>query len=291
MSTSLTYTSFVVAGAGSIGSLTASELLAIPGTRVTVLTRGGNTKIPAGATERIVDYGKPEELVKALKDVGAEVVISTLSGPGFASQIPLADAALEAGVKLFVPSEFGSISHEAPSPGPFDAKNAASKHLKAIGFPYTIFYIGVFADLPFTIFPSVLDVEKHTLTVAGTGNVKVSFTTRPDIARYVAHVLTHSTPSALSNTIIGIEAEKLTWRELAKIYEKKYNAPFEVKLRDVEQVQKELPAKGHAGFVDYIQLIVERGLADVEKYKKPELYAYEEWKPMSVEAAVQKYYP
>ncbi|KZV95570.1 NAD(P)-binding protein [Exidia glandulosa HHB12029] len=284
MSTSLTYTSFVIAGAGSIGSLIASELLAIPGTKVTVLTRGGNTKIPAGATERIVDYAKPEELEKAFKDVGAEVVISTLSGPGFASQIPLADAALKAGVKLFVPSEFGSISHEAPSPGPFDAKNAASKHLKAIGLPYTIFYIGVFADLPFTMF-------KHTLTVAGTGNVKVSFTTRPDIARYVAHVLTHSPSSALSNTIIGIEAEKLTWRELAKVYEKKYNAPFEVKLRDVEQVQKELPAKGHAGFVDYIQLIVERGLADVEKYKKPELYAYEAWKPMSVEAAVQKYYP
>ncbi|KZV93471.1 NAD(P)-binding protein [Exidia glandulosa HHB12029] len=286
-----TYASFVVAGAGSIGSLIASELLLIDGTKVTVFTRGGNTKIPPGAIESTVDYSKPEELEQALKDANAQVVISTLSGPGFVSQIALADAALKAGVKLFVPSEFGSISHEAPSPGPFDLKNATSKHLKEIGLPYTIFYNGIFADLPLTVFPTVLDLEKRTLTVVGSGNVKVSFVARPDIARYVAYVLTHAPHSQLENTIIGIEAERLTWRELAKVYEKKYGGPFEVKLRDVEQVQKELPAKGHAGFVDYIQLGVEKGLGDVGKYKKADLFPDSEWKPLSVEAAVQKYYP
>lgn len=54
-----------------------------------------------GAKIVSVDYSDHASLVSALK--GVEVVISTLAGPGFASQLPLAKAAKEAGVQLLVP--------------------------------------------------------------------------------------------------------------------------------------------------------------------------------------------
>ncbi|KZW02670.1 NAD(P)-binding protein [Exidia glandulosa HHB12029] len=286
---SLTYTSFVVAGAGGLGALITSELLSIGGTKVTVFTRGGNSKIPSGATERVVDYTKPDELEKALKDTGAQVVVSTLSGPGLALQIGLADAAQKAGVKLFVPSEFGSKSHEAPSLGLFDLKKNTVKHLKEIGLPYTVFYTGLFADLPLYVFPSLLNLENRTVTVVGSGTVKLSVVTRPDIARFVAHALTHTPHAQLENTIIGIESEKVTWYEIAKVYEKKYGAPFEVKLRDADQVKKEVDEKGAVAFLDYILWGIEQGYGNVGDYKKVELFP--DWNPLSFEAAVQKYYP
>ncbi|KZV80172.1 NAD(P)-binding protein [Exidia glandulosa HHB12029] len=288
---SLTYTSFVVAGAGGIGALITSELLRIGGTKVTVFTRGGNSNIPTGATERVVDYAKPDELEQALKDAGTQVVISTLAGPGLALQIGLADAAQRAGVKLFVPSEFGSKSHEALSPSPLDLKNATTKHLKAIGLPYTVFYTGLFADLPLNVPPTlqVLNLENRTVTVVGSGNVKLSVVTRPDIARFVAHALTHTPHAELENTIIGIEAEKVTWYEIAKVYEKKYGAPFEVKLRNADQVKKEVDEKGTAAFLDYLLWGIEQGHGNVGEYKKVDLFP--EWNPLSFEAAVQKYYP
>jgi len=48
-----------------------------------------------------VDYDSPSSLASAL--TGVEVVVSTLAGAGFAAQIPLALAAKETGVQLFVP--------------------------------------------------------------------------------------------------------------------------------------------------------------------------------------------
>jgi hypothetical protein len=49
-----------------------------------------------------IDYASEDSLVQALS--GVEVVISALSGGGFAVQPALADAAKKSGVELFVPS-------------------------------------------------------------------------------------------------------------------------------------------------------------------------------------------
>lgn len=92
---------FAVAGVGGLGRFIAEELVN-EGVTVVALTRGGNDKIPAGVTERAVDYANPQSIEDALK--GVEVVVSALAGPGFSVQTVLADAAKKAGAKLFVPS-------------------------------------------------------------------------------------------------------------------------------------------------------------------------------------------
>ena len=102
MSISLTHTSFAIAGgAGNIGTHVTSALVS-QGASVIILSRK-DIEAPPGTTARKVDYSNKQSLVEALR--GIEVVVSVLSTHGGTDpQVLLADAAKEAGVKLFVPS-------------------------------------------------------------------------------------------------------------------------------------------------------------------------------------------
>ena len=90
-----------------------------------------------------VDYSN-KELIKAAL-TGVDVVISTVPLTALDVQPVVAEAAKEAGVKLFVPSEFG-VPTEGATVGLFGAKANIHKQLKAIGIPYALFYTGTFAD-------------------------------------------------------------------------------------------------------------------------------------------------
>jgi uncharacterized protein YbjT (DUF2867 family) len=90
-----------------------------------------------------VDYSNKESIKKAL--TGVDVVISTLPGTALDVQPGIAEAAKEAGVKLFVPSEFGGPT-EGATEGLFGSKANIQERLKAIGIPYALFYTGPFAD-------------------------------------------------------------------------------------------------------------------------------------------------
>ena len=74
-----------------------------------------------------------------------DVVISTVPDAALDVQSGIAEAAKEAGVKLFVPSEFGGPT-EGATEGLFGTKAKIHEQLKAIGIPYTLFYTGPFAD-------------------------------------------------------------------------------------------------------------------------------------------------
>lgn len=99
-----------------VGSLCATaeplhrhSILASGKHEVVILSRSNQPHLSARGIEvRMIDYKDHAGLVRALEDV--EVVISTVSSFGDAfwtSQLALLQAAKEAGVKRFAPSEFG----------------------------------------------------------------------------------------------------------------------------------------------------------------------------------------
>jgi uncharacterized protein YbjT (DUF2867 family) len=90
-----------------------------------------------------VDYSNKESIKAAL--TGVDVVISTVPATALDLQPGIAEAAKEAGVKLFAPSEFGGPT-EGTTEGLFGAKANIHKQLKSIGIPYALFYTGAFAD-------------------------------------------------------------------------------------------------------------------------------------------------
>ncbi|KZV84566.1 NAD(P)-binding protein [Exidia glandulosa HHB12029] len=276
-----TYSTFAVAGAGGLGALIAEELVK-QGATVFVLTRGDSSKAPAGATARKVDYGKEESLVEALK--GIDVIVSTLSEGGFAVQPALADAAKKAGVKLFVPSEFGVKTHEIPE-GLLSFKPALHKHLESIGPPYTRYNVGLFSDVPLSPFFG-FDLEKKTASLIGNGSSKWAATTRPDIAHFVAYTLTHLPKAQLEGAVLSVVGSRIRWDEVVTVLEKKYSGKFAVEYRDAATAEKGVAEKGFAGFGDYLLLLLLGGYADL----KSDNELVPGWKPLTFEEAAQKYY-
>lgn len=81
--------------------------------------------------------------------------------PALGAQQDLGKAAKAAGVKLFVPSEFG-VPKEDATEGGFGQKNAVLRRLKDIGLPYTIFHTGPMPDmlfLPYVLIASSLHFD------------------------------------------------------------------------------------------------------------------------------------
>ena len=74
-----------------------------------------------------------------------DVVISTIPGAAVDIQVKIAAAAKNAGVKLFVPSEFGGVT-EGETEWVLGAKANVQSQLMALDIPYAVFYTGLFTD-------------------------------------------------------------------------------------------------------------------------------------------------
>jgi hypothetical protein len=74
---------------------------------VTVISRiGSNSSFPPSVNVLTVDYSSVASLTAAFQ--GQDAVVSTVGSGGLLGQSVLFDAAVAAGVKRFLPSEFGS---------------------------------------------------------------------------------------------------------------------------------------------------------------------------------------
>ena len=109
--------------------------------------QGSRANVGTSAKLITVDYSNNESIKKVL--TGVDVVICTLPGAALDLQPGIAEAAKEAGVKLFVPSEFGGQT-EGATEGLYGAKARIQERLKAISIPYALFYTGPFADFIWT---------------------------------------------------------------------------------------------------------------------------------------------
>jgi uncharacterized protein YbjT (DUF2867 family) len=116
-----------------------------------VETKGSNKTIQSDAKVIEVDYSNDTSIKDAL--TGVDVVISTVPVAIIDVQVKIAAAAKDAGVQLFVPSEFGG-KWEAGIEGMFATKANIRDQLKALGIPIAAFYTGLWADCPWVPYVS-----------------------------------------------------------------------------------------------------------------------------------------
>jgi len=126
----------IIGASGSIGSIITKALLAEPSLRVTALQRASSKAIlPRGLKLILIDDDYPDaELVAAFR--GHDAVLNTLNmGPAAAApqQRRFIDAAIAAGVRRFVPSEYG-LNNANPAAqavsAVFARKGAAQAYLR-----------------------------------------------------------------------------------------------------------------------------------------------------------------
>lgn len=90
--------------------------------------------MPSGVKVVTIDLTDVKALALAFKDNKTEVVVSTVAHAALPDQYLLGDAAKEAGVQLFLPSEFG-YSTIGVTQGELGLKAKFGEHLQKIGLP------------------------------------------------------------------------------------------------------------------------------------------------------------
>ncbi|KAH7099993.1 NAD(P)-binding protein [Auriculariales sp. MPI-PUGE-AT-0066] len=283
--TTLKFSSFAVAGGtGGLGKMIVAELVA-RGVEVVVLARTAPSKGVPGASVRIIDYESEESIVAALS--GIEVVISALADAALGVQPTLAEAAKKASVKLFVPSEFSNRSESMPPDSLFAVKPAMHSLLRSLGLPYTLYYTGYFTD--FIFIPEFgFDFASKSFDVVGAGDKLVTFTTRSDIAHFVAYTLTHLTIDKLSNVTLVVTGETRSMVSLKATFEQQFGGEFTILHRDVAEIERKVEEEGLAAAIDYIRLMEEYGWWDLSGKNDNALVP--EWKPLTVSETLTKYY-
>ncbi|KZV70022.1 NAD-P-binding protein [Peniophora sp. CONT] len=280
------FKNFAVVGAGLIGAPIIEELLNLKPTgavdKLVILTRPESaTKYEAFAARGVTvipvtDYSSVPEVSKVL--AGIDVVISTVTFAALESQLTIAEAAKAAGVQLFVPSEFASPSDTATE-GIFAAKAALNRKIRdVVGLPTAPFFVGGFSDSIWGPFID-LDVKSGSVGTGGDGNAKLSFTSRADIARYVAYVLTTLPPSETKNKTFRIEGERASLNEVFAAYEKKHGVKLQVKHTPISELEDNLKKNPH-DISSFLHIVIATGGSAVGSPVDNDLFP--SWNPKPV---------
>ncbi|KAE8317872.1 hypothetical protein BDV41DRAFT_591384 [Aspergillus transmontanensis] len=254
-----------IALAGATGNLGIPILKALLDAEyhVTVLSRiGGNSsklKPHPNQTIQEVDFTSVQSLTPALQNV--DVVVSCLATSAIGSQNPLIDAAVAAGVKRFIPAEFGMdslnpLSVQLPVCAP---KAATQKYLLDKSnhhpeFTFTSIANGLFLDWCLET-GIILDLKQHTATLYNGGDVPFSATKLADVAKGVLGVIEHQVETA--NRVVYIHSALVTQNRLIQYAKDKDRKAWETVVKDTDDVRKESLAelaKGDRADVDAAML-------------------------------------
>ncbi|KLO19053.1 NAD-P-binding protein [Schizopora paradoxa] len=286
------FQSFAIAGPGNLGQQIAKSLLSYNKDSSTIavrfLTRAWGRKstelLDLGATYAEVDYDDHESLIRALS--GSDVVISTVGAPGLITQFKLADASKAAGVKLFVPSEFGGSIDGCSDHPIFATKNQVKKHLQDIDLPFAVFYTGLFPDY---VLKSTFkfDFKGRKVFFGGSGGAPISWTCLPDIGRFVPHALTTVPKEELKWRIFRIEGDRQSFNSLISSYEQRTGAKIKVTKRPRAQLEAALK-ENPTDFLTFLYVYWDIGGAASGKPEEICNDIWPEWNPRSaVDIAIE----
>ncbi|KAK4442396.1 hypothetical protein QBC34DRAFT_444210 [Podospora aff. communis PSN243] len=219
------YPSVALLGAtGNIGPhlLQALREAQPPFKSITVLTRAlpSPNTFPSGVTVKVVDYSSTESITDALAGVNA--VVSALPIRSATLQNDVFDAAIEAGVKFFIPSEFGLASTDARINADFQnwkTKYDVAQRLEALKREgkidgYALVFTGLFLDWGMEgIF---LDLKNKRVNLWDEGNTPVSLTTVASIGKAVVGVL----QGKVAKTEVRVKDINMSQRRLYELAEK-----------------------------------------------------------------------
>ncbi|KAI0123779.1 hypothetical protein BJ170DRAFT_94808 [Xylariales sp. AK1849] len=212
-----------VAIAGASGNLGRHVLKALVDAnfQVTVLTR---SKKPEAYDARVkvveVDFTSVKSLIAALK--GIDALVSTVGHTAMEVQPVLIDAAIAAGVKRFIPSEYGSVttSPKVEALPVYDSMFKIKKYLqekaKTGELTWTVLACGAFLEFVFGS-PILLDFVNHKATLFDEGDNRISSTSQPNVGRALAGILKN--PEATENRIVRVSEVILSQNELLRIAE------------------------------------------------------------------------
>ncbi|TFK33122.1 hypothetical protein BDQ12DRAFT_615860 [Crucibulum laeve] len=286
-----------------LGYSIAKALVANSKLSVTLFTRSSEVNplleplIKGGATIKQVDYTSIDTLTSALR--GIHTVISTIFPADLTPTRNLLKAAIAAGVKRFVPSEFAWGEETNAEFDVYNNKKELWDEVRASGLEYTAFRNGLFLDYfaagapvgyeeaPLRIAPALLDIGAEKNELPGTGEEKITFTSVRDIGEFVsAAILLEKWPEEL-----GMAGETTTLNQIVRDAEEIVGRKFEVTYVPAEELRKRANELGATGdrmgrFMCQIKAVLGEGRGEI----KPYLNEVTDVKPIGAKEFLKKYW-
>jgi hypothetical protein len=196
-----------------------SELLKSGLFDVTVLSRETSDQpFPSDVKICKVDYTNLDSMVTAL--TGQDALVSAVGGQAILSQRLLIDAAVKAGVKRILPSEFGCDlrNPKARSLPCFTDKVKIQEYLNELAIKgtisYTLVFTGVFLDMGLRngVF---FNFKEKKAEILDDGNQLISTTRVATVGKAVRRILTH--PRETADRAVWVKDTDVSQNELLKL--------------------------------------------------------------------------
>lgn len=222
----------VIGGSGSIGRPIIDALLAAS-FNVSVVTRESSTAtFPPRVTVHRSDYSE-RSLLPAFKNKDA--VVSTIATYSVQEQISLIDIAIKAGIKRFIPSEYGidtSLPHISEFVPPAVHKHDVVKYLKtkeSSGLSWTAICVGGFFDWVFQ-YPGLMgwNLPERKVTIFDGGDIEYEVTNVDQIGRAVANSLLPQYIEQTTNVYVYINSFTVSQNRVLSELERLTGNKFEV---------------------------------------------------------------
>lgn len=231
----------IAGGSGNVALEVIDALVATKKHEILLLSRKNVPAVDArpGVTWVKTSYQDPKELMEILQ--GVHTVLSfivTQSDPSNVSQKNLINAAIEAGVKRFAPSEWATSSFEHLTW--YAGKAEIREYLKELNkdkkvLEYSLFLPGLFTNyftypyesaMHFRPFQTQIDFNKRrALTLDGGDDDRITLTTAQDLANVVARAVEYEGEWPV---VGGIKGTELSVGQLLALGEKVRGEPFHI---------------------------------------------------------------
>ncbi|TGO50468.1 hypothetical protein BOTNAR_0392g00090 [Botryotinia narcissicola] len=232
----------VVGAAGKLGTSILATFDADPNFDVSILSRKSSKSVfPAHlVVHRVSDEYPEDELLEALK--GQDVVISTISkAAADVQQKAIIDSAIKAGVKRFIPSEFGSDTRNEKAMKIFPFfKNKLNtvEYLKSKereGLTWSAFVTGPLFELTVKLTMG-FDLKQRKAVIYNEGKDAYSTTTTVSVGTALKNALLY--PEETANRYLFISSFHVSQNQILASLEKATDKKWDVTYVDAEEQKK-----------------------------------------------------
>ena len=250
-----------------------------PNLELSVLTNSSQwLRLPSHLPAEAVRHQRSDFSATSLKSAlaGQDLIISTTAGGDSDQQIGIINATVAAGVRRFMPHEFGhdTLNQEISKRIVKSAGRArVIKHLQAVttdtdGFEWVGVATGYTLDTGLISGNMGFDLEWHSATVHGLGTETFAASSLQRVGQVVSRILLHW--GKLKNHYIYAAGLLTSANEVLRSVEKATQHEFTVGNYDVEDCIREGETRIERGFPDSGMFLLERSILYDEQLNAPE---------------------
>jgi uncharacterized protein YbjT (DUF2867 family) len=260
-----------VALAGATGNLRGPVLKALLDANLSVVVlsriRGKSSKLAPHPNLIIkeVDFNSVQSMIPVLK--GVDIVVAGLATLAIGSQNPLIDAAVDAGVKRFIPAEFGMdslnplcVQLPVGAPKAATQKYLLEKSNANPSFTYTAIANGLFLEWGLEV-GFIINPAKHTGRLYNGGDVPFSTTNLADVAKAVLGVIDNQAQTL--NRVVYVHSTVTTQNKIDPVRKRERWQKWDTTCKDTEEIRLECMAELGKG-TEGILMLPWRAFASVD---------------------------